>query len=163
METLKFEKDESGELEEIFEEIKDEEFPELNCCKINYIFRTTFKKDDEGGIVLGEAAKLPTRERDLYGYDFEICIHKGSWVRMKEEEKKRVAWHELNHLVVITDQFEEPKLDKARRIKIGIKPHDLVIRTFMEELEIFGPTQEQIKAINKIKKFKIKRELKRRK
>lgn len=160
---LKYERDEDGELEDIFEDIKDEEFPELNYCKINYVFRTTFRQDDEGMLVLGESRKLSNRERDLYGYDFEICIHKSSWEDAPKKEKKRLAWHELNHLIVKLDkETGQPLKDKAGRIKTALKRHDIVIRTFAEELEIFGPTDGESRSIKLLHKFTKPRKLKRR-
>lgn len=151
---LKFERDKTGELNKYFDACKNVYFPKLKYVNVNYIFRTVQEKDDEGREVIGMARRLPPKERDLYGYDFEICIHKDTWKKASNKFKQRIAWHELNHLrVQMQFKVNEPMVDKAGRIKIGLKQHDLVIRTFTEELEIFGPTTEQKEAIEKIQKF----------
>jgi len=63
---LIFEKDKTGELDNVSEAVRKKYFPKLKYASINHIFRTVFKKDDEGMIVIGEARKLTNRERDLY-------------------------------------------------------------------------------------------------
>lgn len=165
-EPLKYQKDKKGELKEVFDAVKDERFSLLcEMAEINYVFRTTQKKDDEGRMVLGEARKLSNRERDLYGYDFEICVHKKSWKQLNEKQKVRLAWHELNHCVVKVDREGVGKYDKAGRVEIGIRPHDIVLKTFMEEIEIFGPSEAEESVIKRISKYagkKVKK-LKRRK
>lgn len=160
-ETLKFEKA-PKEVVKIFEEIIDSDYPDLiGNCDINYTFRTKSRTDDEGCLILADATKLSNRERDLYGFDFEICIHKKSWIELSDSGKRRLAWHELKHLVIKTDADDDPKYDKAGRVQIALLRHDLVIRTFFEEIKRFGPTESEAIAISKLKKYKI-RQLRRR-
>jgi len=156
-EVLKFQKDQTGNLKQFFETVRNEYFPNLSYCKINYIFRTVPKKDDEGMLVLGQARKLSNRERDLYGFDFEICVHKASWKGLNSYDKERLAWHELNHCIVKLNEDGEPKRDKADRMVIRLKRHDLVIKTFMEEIEKYGPTKSEAIVIRKIKEYKPKK------
>jgi hypothetical protein len=155
---LKFETDPTGRLKRFCESVRNKYFPKLSYVHINYVFRSQPKKDDEGFIVLGEARKLSNRERDLYGFDFEICMFKKTWKAANDREKERLAWHELNHLIVKYGEVEEePKRDKAGRIAIAMRRHDLVLRTFMEEIEKFGPTKSESIVIRKIQKYKSKR------
>jgi len=164
-EISKFEKDTTGELDRFFEKCKKKYFPYIKDVKINYVFRRKNKKDEEGMIVAGEAKRLSNKERDIYGYDFEICIYKKVWERSNLREKNRIAWHELNHLIVYLNQIDKkPMLDKAKRIRIGMRPHDVVIKTFEKELMIFGPEDYEIKAIKSINKYlkKKRRKLSRR-
>ena len=154
-EILKFEKDETEGLDNLFENCRAKYFPNLIHAKINYIFRTSQKKDDEGMFVLGEAKKLSSKDRDIYGYDFEICIYKEAWNKANRKRKERIAWHELNHLIVLHSRIDEdePRIDKAGRVLINIKPHDVIIKTFEEELIKFGPEDYQIDAVKSINKY----------
>jgi len=153
-EVLKFERDPTKELNNYFEASRQKYFPDIASANINYIFRTVQEKDDEGRVVVGSARKLPNKDRDLYGYDFEICIHKDTWKNASKKYKKRIAYHELRHLhVKFKFKIKEPMVDTAGRIKIALNQHNLVIRTFIEELEIFGPTFDQKEAIEMVEKY----------
>lgn len=165
-EVLKFERDRTQKLDDFFENCRAKYFPNLIHADINYIFRTSQKKDDEGMLVIGEARRLSSKERDIYEYDFEICIYKETWNKASKKRRERIAWHELNHLVVLHSRIDEnePRVDKAGRILINIKPHDVVIKTFEEELMLFGPEEYQASAIESINKYlSKKRKIKRRK
>ena len=69
---LKFERDKTKRLNKVFDKCRRKYFPKLRYVNINYIFRTVQEKDDEGRLVIGTARKLSNKDRDLYGYDFEI-------------------------------------------------------------------------------------------
>ena len=75
----KFERDVTGEMVGFFENFRYNFFPLLADAHIHYIFRISKKIDDEGMLIVGETRKLPVKERDIYGYDFEICVHKKTW------------------------------------------------------------------------------------
>ena len=163
-ESVRFENDVTGELEEFFENCRSKFFPLLADAYIHYIFRISKKTDDEGMLVIGEARKLSNRERDIYDYDFEICVHKKTWQDANRRRKERIAWHELNHCIVIFNKIDNsPAINKSGRLKIRIKPHDIVIKTFEEELFLFGPDSHQTTAIESINKYlRRKRKIKRR-
>lgn len=165
-EVLKFERDKTQELDDFFESCRAKYFPKLIHADINYVFRTSQRKDDEGMLVIGEARRLSSKERDIYEYDFEICIYKEVWNKASRKRKERIAWHELNHLVILYSKIDEdePRIDKAGRILINLKPHDVVIKTFEEELIKFGPEEYQIDAVKSINKYlkQKKRRIKRR-
>ena len=153
---LIFERDIDKVLSKFCEKIRNKYFPQLAHAHINYVFRTAMKKDDEGNLVAGEARKLSNRERDLYGYDFEICFHKDTWENAGRKERRRLAWHELNHCIVKWKHgIDEPRYDKAGRLVIALKKHDIVIKTFKEEIEMFGPSDYEkvmLKRIGEIKR-----------
>jgi len=151
---LIFERDKTGKLDRSFERMRKKHFHKLVHARINYVFRTTSKKDDEGMMVLGEARKLSNRERDLYGYDFEICIHKKSWEKGSKKRRRRIAWHELNHLIVKYKYgMDAPMIDQAGRLSIALKRHDIIIKTFEEELVMFGPMKSEMASIQKIVEY----------
>lgn len=162
METLSYKKA-SKETIIFFEKIIKKSFPILKeYIKINYTFRTIPKLNNEGNIILAESIQLSNHIRDIYQYDFEICIYEDNWKRSSRIEQKRLAWHELNHLVIMMDDSDKPKYDSAGRIKIALKKHNISFITFLEEIETFGLKSEQKEIIKKIqklenKKLKIKR------
>ncbi len=165
-ETLKFYQDPTKQLNRVFVSVIRDHFPKLRYVNINYVFRTTPKTDDEGMTVIGETRKLNNRERDLYGYDFEITVHERSWEGFSKRMRERVAWHELNHCIVKWSKAtgKEPARDKAGRVQISLRRHDIVIKTFYEELVKFGATKWEKMQIEKIMKYvKSKRKIKRRK
>lgn len=147
-EILKYEY--SAEVMEICESLRKSIFKHLAPAKIIYTFRTTFRKDSEGNVVIGEARKLQTRERDIYKYDFQISMHKDSWKTASSKEKERLCWHELNHLIVKRHFNGEPKTDKAGRIQIALKKHDIVLKTFLEEIKRYGPTIDEYRTLQTI-------------
>ncbi|HUU88613.1 MAG TPA: putative metallopeptidase [Candidatus Glassbacteria bacterium] len=161
---LIFERDKTGNLDEVFKFVRTKYFSKLQYARINYVFRTTFKKDDEGRLVIGEARRLTNRERDLYEYDFEICVHKKTWEKATDKMEIRIAWHELNHLIIkYKFGIDEPMIDKAGRLIISLRRHDLVIKTFEEELVLFGPMKGEKESIKKIVKYIKSGSIKRRK
>lgn len=157
----KFRKDKK--LEEFFEEVRKKEFPWLSIGNINYIFRSKTKLDKENRVIIGTASVLSPRERDLYGYDFQICIDETIWSIANKEEKEQIAWHELNHLIIKTTKNGEELYNSADRIKIAVRPHDIVIKTFAEEIRKFGPMKPEEKAITIMSKYIKKKESKSRK
>ncbi len=142
---LQYWRDTHKSLEEIFEKVKKKYHPRLEPVSILYTFRSDPKFDDEDRLVGAEARKLSNRERDLYRFDFEICVHEDTWNSLGNKSKRQLAWHELNHCKVIyeTDdtgtETQTPDRDKAGRIQIKLVTHDVVVTTFREELDIFGP------------------------
>lgn len=153
-ETLRFYNDVDQKLDRMVKRIQRDSFPLLDNVKINCVFRTVASTDGDGYMVLGEARKLPNRVRDLYGYDFEITIFDKVWENLDKREKERLIWHELNHCKVLTKpNTNVPLRDGAERVKISLNKHDVVIKTFIEELYKFGPTKPEKKAIEHIVKY----------
>jgi len=155
-------RDKTGKLDEVMEEVKENYFPELEIAKFLYTFRTKIKHDDEGYVVAGEARKLSVRERDLYNYDFEICIYHPTWSKYTKKQRKRLCWHELYHCRVrfelddMGDETNEPIKDKENRISIRLQKHDIVLKTFFDELVEFGPTKDEVATIFKIYKYALR-------
>lgn len=137
-------RDTKGILEEVFKKVIEKEFSQLSEMKINYTFRSTPDTDEEGRPAAATAKKLSNRERDLYGFDFEICVHEDTWKEFSKSQREEVAFHELCHCIVFFEKDDEGEdteeylVDGAGRIMIGIEPHDLMIKSFKREVEKYG-------------------------
>jgi len=138
MARMSFWRDTSGKAEKYFKKVMKRFFPELNSAEFIYSFRNNEKTDDEGKVIIAEARKIPSKEKDLYGFDFEINMHADTWASAREEDKYRIAYHELSHCGIEVDENDEPKRDESGRIVTKMIPHDLYIKSFKSELQLFG-------------------------
>ena len=161
---MKFHRDKSKKLDKIFEKVRKKYFRKtpLKHATILYCFWDSEKPKTtpEGNIILGEARVLTPRERDVYGYDFCISIEASNWRATNLDGKVRLAWHELRHCIVLTEEGGKiPMKDKEDRLRIKVLPHDISINTFVEEIEQFGLDMN----IKKMLKAMLKADKKRRK
>jgi predicted metallopeptidase len=146
--------------------------PDLSYLSFATAWRT-HPKYSEGKLVAAEVIKFSTLHRDLHGKDVLLLVDKEIWKDLSKEEKKKLIFHELEHVVVefegqskkkkkkkweqedLTAQeiFESlleernvdgtPKEDKEGRIKFKLVPHDLDLRRFRSELSIYGLSAEE--------------------
>lgn len=129
--------------------IKDEKrFKPLAYAKILYCFRRPPQYDKDGEMIVAKARRLTPMQRDLFKYDFSIEVASSIWKHTTERGKYRILWHELRHCQIELDDALKPVTDDCGRIKIHLDPHDLVIKTFREEITKFG-TQGHERAIGK--------------
>lgn len=141
---MKYELDNKNEIKKTFDAVV-EEYPDIFGFVVqnaNFIFTFRDKPmyDDEGNPIAAQARSVNNRERDLYGTDFEICVYEELWSQLSPAGKKRLVFHELLHCRVEPDEEneDEPAYDKDGRVVIYIEPHDLIIKTFKQEIETFG-------------------------
>ena len=137
-EKLKYKVDKSGKLSNVFLPILKREFPILKHVNILFTWRNIAKWDDDGRPTAAEARRCSNKERDLYGFDFEVNVLRDNWDGLNTFAKVRLAWHELNHCVVVVDEDGKPSKDDCGKTMISIEPHDLIIRSFKEEVNKFG-------------------------
>lgn len=148
-------------VEKLGASIVKEHHPTLEKVRILYTFRSVPKAGEgEGLAVAGEAKPLPAKVRDLFGWDAEICLAHPIWNALDDTGKKRLLWHELNHLEVemVTreedgEEVEEPKRDKDGRIIITTRKHDISLASFGAEYRLFGLTEHDLdvlKTVNQI-------------
>jgi hypothetical protein len=142
---VRYWQDTTGALKEMYRKVlkaENERFNHLEHVKFNFTFRDPPDEADDGGetrIVAGRAKKLSPREHDIYGYNFEIEIAAEYWKNADEKARYRLMWHEMTHCQLeYEDDGVTPKVDKASRIKCYVVPHDISIRTFVEEARKFG-------------------------
>lgn len=141
---MKLRLEETGDVERIFNIVIGKYPEEFEFISENAVFQFTVREnptyDDDGLPIAATAARLSNRERDLYGSDFEICVHLDNWEELTDAQKIRLIYHELLHCWIARDEEDEdyPAYDKDDRVIIGMVPHDLVVRTFKAEIEQFG-------------------------
>jgi hypothetical protein len=105
-----------------------------------------------GRILEGQVRKLTPRERDFFGFDIAIVVAESLWLQKTAQECQKLMWHELNH-IQLDDDFDEPQglaLDKAGRIVIKLRKHDLNLERFDGELRKFGVDEGEKRFIDRL-------------
>jgi hypothetical protein len=136
--------DKSGKLKKVFDKVMKKYFPELLKAEFLFAFRNNDKFDDEEQVIIAEARKIGSKERDLYGFDFDITVHHDTWTDSKEEMKYRIAFHELSHCGLKLDDEGVPKRDANDHLITEMIKHDIYIKSFKTEIEIFGLDGEDL-------------------
>lgn len=153
---IKHWKDSTGELVTVTDEwLEKGDFPLLESVKILYTWVDPPRLDANGMEMLGQARKLPNNVRDVFGYDVLIEISANKWKELSEEEKSRLMWHELNHIMVKVSAEGNVLQDSHGRVKLYIRKHDICFNTFSEELASFGLSREEmalVKTLTKVAK-----------
>ena len=158
-------KDAKGELEAVANELIAEykEFRSLSKIKILYVWKLGDSPDwdDESRPIAAETRKLPNRERDIYGFDVEIKVFKSSWRKRGTKSKRRLMWHELQHIELEEGENFKVARDDDGRVKIKLRSHSVAVNTFSEEIDRFGLSGRDVgdavvlaKALKKYKKKK---------
>lgn len=135
-------RDTSHELQSMYRKVVGEDhknFPELNLLRFLFTWREgkpEWSKDNQ--VIMAQVKKLPPRERDVYLFDIELRVWYDGYQEMNHKQKRRTIWHELRHVQVDLDEDFKPTLDSENRIRFHLAPHDIVIRTFADEVEKFG-------------------------
>lgn len=117
-------------------------FRDLSRLRFLFVWRSEPRKSEEGEIIAAQAVRLPPQWRDIVGCDVEIEVARPIWKELSKNEKRRLIWHEINHVAIVYDDSGLPKRDGANRIRILLRRHDLNVRTFLDEIKRFGPTSE---------------------
>lgn len=138
MASVRYERD-TGKLQKEFEKVIGQDFPLLSDVPIIYTFRDSPQYDEDGIPIAASARKINNHDRDIYGYYFEINVHRETWDDMSKEQKYRLAWHELYHCQVSYDEDTgELIFDDNGNYITWLEPHDIVMKTFRAEIEKFG-------------------------
>lgn len=122
----------------VVEKYEDDFVDIVNNCNFLFTFRDSKIYDDEGMEIAAQSKLINKRERDLYGYDFEILFYEELWNELSRKQKMRLMFHELLHCQVVYDEDDNVATDKDGRVVTYITPHDIVIKTFKREIELFG-------------------------
>lgn len=122
-----------------------EEFKPLKHLNILYVWRLNEPRfDGEKRPIAAQTRRLPTRERDIYGYDAEIEVYRDGWREMGEKKRIRLMYHELKHIVPeMTEDFQWIVDDDGRK-KFSLAEHDLVMTGFKDEIKEFGLSSRDI-------------------
>ena len=147
---MKFYKDKSGDLGSIFKRVVAKHFKNdpITLAKIQYVFWEGEKTTNDGRIIHGEARIPSPRERDIYGFDFIISVYDEYWNEdASARDKIRLAYHELNHCIVMCEESTGkafvPKRDKEGRLKVKINPHDVNLNLFLGEVKLCGLADDE--------------------
>lgn len=130
-----------------------EHFPNLRHIKILYVMRAKPKAGEDNTVIAGTARVLPSKMVDIYGFNAEIELAKPIWDAMSSSQKRRLLWHELRHLQVEVNDDGEPELDKDGRISVSCDTHDIAMRTFSDELRLFGLQESDIKVLRTLSRI----------
>lgn len=104
--------------------------------------------DKESVPIIASVRKLPTRERDIYGNDVELRFNLDAWQRMSDKQRYRAIFHELLHIQIELDEHMRVIGDDDGRVVFHLANHDVLIRTFKEELELFGLPDEYVHTVD---------------
>jgi len=165
-------KDDSGELWQIAKSVIKADkktkadnidittFWDLRHLKFLMSFRDEPRKDEEKRVVAARVKILSPELRDLFGKDVNIEVCEPIWSELDARWRQRIIKHELRHLSI---QFDEeayadngervPKTDKEGRIKCSTEPHDLVLRTFEDDIAEWGLSQSEFDLLDRLKSY----------
>lgn len=135
---LKFWKDRSGVLEDISLNLILNKYPSVEPLKINYVWRNKPEEKSDNYIVKAMIKKYNTRDYGVFGFDVHLEVCARHWLIMSEKERVRLLDHELRHLSVRINEDGSPFKDSTGRIVVDIVPHDIVVMTFIDEIEEYG-------------------------
>ena len=142
-------KDHKKELKKYFKMCLDK-WPEFKPLKrLHFLFLWKLNEprfDEEGGFVVAQTRKLPVRERDVYGKDVEIEFCRQLWQDMNPKKRLRVMYHELKHICPELDENFNWIIDDDGRLKFKLIKHDIVVKTFKDEVDEFGLMSNDVPA-----------------
>lgn len=140
-------RDSSEVLGKLARKVFKKEFPILK--RLNFLFLWKLGEpdwDDEGFPIAASARKLPVRERDIYGYDVEVKVFRDGWRKRGKKSRYRLIYHELRHVHIEVNEDFKVLRDKDGRVKFQVVPHDVVVRTFEDEIKKFGINPRDVRA-----------------
>lgn len=138
-------KDETGELEKVAKDLIPDEFPLIDEVETRILYAWVDPPEEDVAndrIIEGKTRRLTARDRDLYGYDLVIVIAQSLWEDKDANARKKLMWHELNHIMVVEDPKKGGfKVDPQGRIVYKLRKHDLNLERFAGEIIKFGADQ----------------------
>jgi hypothetical protein len=111
-----------------------------------------FDKKD-GGMIIALVRKVPGWARDILKKDIELRVNFEQWWAMSDSRRYRLIFHELSHIKLEIDEEFKVVLDDDERPKFHITGHDLIIKTFVEEVELFGVPPEYTRQVVELGKL----------
>lgn len=141
-------RDTSGQIERIAKRLikKREEFDTLRRAikrglRILYLWKigaSAFYNKKEGTFSAAETKKLSNYTRDVFGFDVSIAVHQKTWKDYVKKDRKRTLFHQLMHIDPQENANFKAERDKYGRLEVTLRPPDVVVTTFSEELEAYG-------------------------
>jgi hypothetical protein len=150
--------DKKKEIEKYAVALISTEFKHLKEAKFLYTFRhpPAFDSGDEK-YVAGTCRSIGNKEKDVYGYDFEMCIASDVWKRLSKRQKTRLVYHELCHAEIEFDEDNKPMRDDLGRLVTYVEPHEISIRTFKREIKKYGIDAQDVRDVKFLKKWMLRK------
>ncbi len=103
------------------------DFPELAENRLLLAWKTSWKPDRDGKIVLGKAHKATEIERELHPdpYCGVILLHSIIVPEMTREQQEALLHHETNHFGITQDEEGEINRDDRGRPILRLRKHDV--------------------------------------
>lgn len=111
----------------IMEKMRKRYHPELRKAKIALAWRTSYRPDKDGHLILGKCHKASDLQRELSEYDFVILLNKEAWNNEKFDKKKKYALmdHEMCHAAPSFNKKGKQKKDDHGRYVWRMRDHDV--------------------------------------
>lgn len=137
-----------NKVERLLKKVINKDFKHLKNIPFIVVFRKKSKPGEDGMIIAGQIRVLSAKMLAVYGVQVELELSLPVWKALSKQGKYELLWHELNHLVVDTDEETgEPARDKSGNIIVYTQDHDLVLRTFRDEIRKFGLKKHDVDAL----------------
>jgi hypothetical protein len=154
----------SSHVLEIFQEMMDTNYPELNELGVTFNAVTVVAVDKDG-MTTGDNAiiqhgvpvaacirKTNAKERALGLEDLIIEIDWLIWLELTTEAKYALADHELAHVEINRDKNGLPQVGVDMRPKLKLIPHDAEIGIFYNVIERHGIEALDFQMVEQVKK-----------
>jgi hypothetical protein len=133
---------------ELLDDLVTKHHDEIINARIVLAWNRSWKPDADGRVYLGKCKKASELDRELAPYDFVIVLRQDFWESpmVKDEQRRALLDHELEHAAVKLDKNGEPCRDASDRVVYRIRKHDIeefasiVARhgTYKRDLETFA-------------------------
>lgn len=143
---MRFTVDKSGILEKAFGFVQNEDFVDLEVFKFIYVWFEGEKFTTEGNRIMAQVSKISNRDRDVWGFDIRVEVDRSIWKELSPNERKKLCYHELKHIVPIMDKEDNNIVatDKEGRYKYKLVKHDISLLRFKDELKKFGLSGDEV-------------------
>lgn len=131
-----------AEIYEMCDELIAKFHSHLLDARIALVWRSGWKPNKDGRLVLGKCRKNSEIDFKLMDFDFVILLNKEAWEKLQDNQRRALLDHELCHAGVEEDEDGLVIEDKDGRSKWRIRKHDL--EEFREIVERHGMYQEDI-------------------
>jgi hypothetical protein len=109
---------------------------DLGEAKFAFAWRLGWKPNAEGKLTLGKCKKATDLDREFNDVDFVILLNAEMWKRIKDDFRRAIIHHELEHATVARDSIGEIKRDERGRPVYRVRGHDL--EEFRSIVSLYG-------------------------
>ena len=120
---------------ELLDSLVKKHHDHLSSASIIVVWRSGWKRDKDGKLILGQCKKAGDFSKALAEHDFAILLNEESWSRMDEKQRAALVDHELCHAGIT--------ITKKGAVKYRVRKHDL--EEFRDIVERHGLWKEDIR------------------